>query len=335
MKLQTNIGNFKPENRIFLAPIAEVNDIAFRLLCKKQGAGLTYTGMINPLTQKQLDLDDCPAIQLFCTNEEGIAEFIKKYQDKVSLFDFNLGCPAKTARKLGFGAFLHNKLEIIEKILKTMRQSTQKPITIKLRKSKYTMKIIKIAEKYCDAICIHPRTEQQGYSGTPDMDFALRLKKRTKLPVIYSGDVNENNALCLLKQFDFIMIARSALGNPNIFAEINKKLSDDKNNASQNYKNNKLINNSLKNKYSSQSDTLEHTIMDKIASRVSNINKSKSSENKITFTDYLNLAQKYNLKFSQIKMQAMYFTLGKNNAKDLRRKLVKAKTINEIKEIMN
>ncbi|MCK5449324.1 tRNA-dihydrouridine synthase family protein [Candidatus Pacearchaeota archaeon] len=218
------IRNFKPTNRIFLAPMEEVNDIAFRLLCKKENCGLTYTGMINPLTKEEIHLEDKPALQLFCTNEKGIKEFMKKYDRKVSLWDFNLGCPAKTAKRHGFGAFLHNDLEAIEKILKTMRESTKKPVTIKIRKSPQSMKLIELAEKYCDAVCVHPRTQAQGYSGEPDMEFAEKIKKSTKLPIIYSGDVTEKNVEKLLKKFDFLMVGREAIGKPGIFAKlINKK----------------------------------------------------------------------------------------------------------------
>ena len=83
------IGSLKLKNRIFLAPMAEVNDIAFRKLCLDAGAGLVFTGMINPLSKQEIDLGDKPALQLFSTNEKGIKEFIKKYESKVKLFDFN------------------------------------------------------------------------------------------------------------------------------------------------------------------------------------------------------------------------------------------------------
>jgi len=101
-----------------------------------------------------------------------------------------------------------------------MRDSTKKPLSVKLRKSKHTMKIAKMAEKYCDAIAIHPRTQSQGYGGVPDIEFAKRLKKRSKVPVIYSGDVNLDNHEELLKTFDYLMIGRKAIGNPDIFAEL-------------------------------------------------------------------------------------------------------------------
>ncbi|MDO8517351.1 MAG: tRNA-dihydrouridine synthase [Nanoarchaeota archaeon] len=273
------IGNLKLENRYLLAPMADVNDIAFRLLCKKAGCGLVYTGMVNPLTKQELILDDKPALQIFSTSERGVEEFIKKYEKKVSLFDFNLGCPAKTAKDLGFGSFMHDKLEVIENILKIMKKSTKKPISIKLRKSDDALKIAKIAEKYCDAICIHPRTASQGYSGIPDIKFAEKLKKNLSIPVIYSGNVNAENADEFLKTFDFVMIGREAMGNPEIFAKLQGK---------------------------------------KI---------------KIDFKDYIALAEKYNLKFSQIKMQALNFTKAKKNAKELRRQIVNAKSVLDIEKI--
>jgi len=274
------IKNFKPKNKIFLAPMEEVNDIAFRLLCKKAGAGLTYSPMTHPQSKQKIFLDDKPALQLFCTTTKGIKEFIKKNDKQVSLWDFNLGCPATTARKHGFGSYLKD-LKIIEKILKTMREATKKPVTVKIRKSEISFQVLELANKYCDAITIHPRIQSQGYSGKPDIKFAEEIKSKSKIPVIYSGDVDENNYKELLKKFDLVMIGRKAIGNPNIFAKITKK------------------------------------------------------KTKITFKDYLKLAEKYKLYFKQIKFQAMAFTKGQKDAKKLRLKLYKSKTLEEIKEVYN
>lgn len=208
----------KCKNRVFLAPMEEVNDIAFRTLCKRAGCGLTYTGMIHPLTQENLFLNDKPVLQLFTNSTKGIKEFMCLYDKKVSGWDFNLGCPAKNAKRKGFGVFMHHDLETIENILRIMRENTKKPLMIKIRKSHYTLEIIKIAEKYCDAICIHPRTQAQGYGGVPDLNYARIIKKKTKLPIIYSGNVNENNYKELLKEFDYVMMGRAAIGRPNIFS---------------------------------------------------------------------------------------------------------------------
>lgn len=217
--MKYSIGNLKLKSRIFLAPMLEPNDIAFRLLCKKAGCGLTYTGMTSPLSKAKLNLDDNPALQLFGNSEIGIRKFIKKYDKNVNLWDFNLGCPSKLSKKLGHGAFMHEDFDKIEKILITMRGATQKPISIKLRKSKQAIRIAKLAEKYVDAIGIHPRTISQGYSGDVDYDFALELKKAVSVPVIFSGNVNGKNINDILKDFDFVFIGRACIGNPGLFGD--------------------------------------------------------------------------------------------------------------------
>jgi tRNA-dihydrouridine synthase B len=222
------LGNLTLKNRIFLAPMHQVNDIAFRLLCKKAGASLTYTGLLNPQTKEKLYFNDKPAIQFACNSTKGIKEFIKKYDKKVSLYDFNLGCPSPHAKQSKIGYFMTRNIPVIEEILKEIRNNTKKPVTIKIRRmpEQETKAIIKVAEKYCDAIGVHPRTQVQGYSGIPDINFARQVKQLTKLPIIYSGNINsKEEAEKMLQEFDFIMIGRASIGNPNIFTDIlNKKL---------------------------------------------------------------------------------------------------------------
>lgn len=278
--MKFKIGNLKLKNRILLAPMLEPNDIAFRLLCKKAGCSLNFTGMTSSLTKNNLILEDKPALQIFSNSTKGIKDIIKRYDKIVSLWDFNLGCPSKLSKKLGHGAFLHNDINTIKKILIEIRSSTKKPCTVKLRKSENSIKIAKIAENIgFDAIIIHPRTFSQGYSGNPDYNFAKKLKRSVKISVIYSGNVNLKNYKKILNDFDFIMIGREAIGNPNIFSiMLNKKP-------------------------------------------------------RIQFKNYLKLAKKYNLKYKQIKYQAMNFTKNQKNAKQLRKELINAKTIKEIEII--
>ena len=227
-KQKYNLGNLKLKNRIFLAPMHQINDIAFRLLCKKAGASLTYTGLLNPQTRDKIYFNDKPAIQFACNSTNNLKEFIKKHDKQVSLYDFNLGCPSPHAKQSKIGYFMINNLKSIEEILKTIKASTKKPLTIKIRKmSEQTLiQIIKLAEKYCDAIGVHPRTQPQGYSDQPDLEFARQVKKLTKLPIIYSGNINnKEQAEQMLKEFDYIMIGRASIGNPSIFSDIlkNKK----------------------------------------------------------------------------------------------------------------
>lgn len=221
------IGNLKIKNRVFLAPMHNVNDIAFRELCKKAGAGLCWTELTNPRTKQKLDLGDKPALQLVCNTPKGIKEFIQTYDKKVSLYDLNLGCPSTHAKQSKTGYFMISEYYSIEDILNTIRKNTKKPLTIKIRKMPYknTKRILKIAEKYCDAVAIHPRTCKQGYSGMPDIDYARKIKEMTNLPLIYSGNItNKETSDNLLKEFEFIMIGRASIGNPPIFSELlNKK----------------------------------------------------------------------------------------------------------------
>ncbi|NCN51905.1 tRNA-dihydrouridine synthase family protein [archaeon] len=230
MKLQATNYKFPTENssRVFLAPMEEVNDPAFRLICKKAGAGLTYTPLTSPLSPIPLVLDDKPILQIFggiellqTSNSKLLTDFFVKYDKKVSGWDFNLGCPASTAKKHCYGAYLTD-LETTEKIIKLMRENTKKPLSIKIRKSPLAYKHLKIAEKYCDLIAIHPRTKEQGYSGTPDLAWAKEFKKKSKIPVIYSGNVSQTNYPQLLTIFDYVMIGRNAIGHPEIFSKLTK-----------------------------------------------------------------------------------------------------------------
>lgn len=84
--------------------------------------------------------------------------------------------------------------------------------------------ILNLAEKYCNALSIHPRTQPQGYSGIPDLEFARKIKSLTSLPIIYSGNINtREEAQKMLNEFDFIMIGRASIGNPGIFSDITEK----------------------------------------------------------------------------------------------------------------
>ena len=226
--MEYKLGNLKLKNKIFLAPMHQINDIAFRMLCKKAGAALTYTGLTNPQTREKLYFNDKPAIQFACNSIKGIKEFIKKYDKNISLYDFNLGCPSPHAKQSKIGYFMTDNLKVIEEILKEIKKYTKKPLTIKIRKMplEKTQKIINIVEKYCDAIGVHPRTQIQGYSGIPDLEFAKEIKKLTKLPIIYSGNIkSKEEADEMLREFNFIMMGREAIGNPDIFSiSTNKKI---------------------------------------------------------------------------------------------------------------
>jgi tRNA-dihydrouridine synthase B len=256
----------------------QINDIAFRELCRKNGCGLVYTELTNPLNRMKMDFSDKPAIQIVTSSEKGVSEFVKNHDKNSLLFDLNLGCPVPKAKAGGYGYYLQKNPKMVERILKVMRKSTKKPITIKIRKGPNAQKMISIANKHCDAIAIHPRTAEQGYAGDADLGWAVEMKKKCKIPVIYSGNVDEKNAFDILKKFDFVMIGRNAIGNPGVFAKLSgKKPSND-------------------------------------------------------FSDYLRIAKKRKIDFSQLKFQAMNFTKGRDNAKARRQKIPTAKDIKGLQD---
>jgi len=293
------------ENRVFLAPMEGVNDICFRILCKRAGAGLTWTGMINSLSREKLILDDKPVLQLFSNSEKGIKEFMKKYDSKVSGWDFNLGCPVVRAKKSGVGSYLRD-LKVIEKILKLMRRNTKKLLFVKIRKSSYALKVLKIAEKYCDMIIVHGRTLKQGYSEESDVKWCENFKKKSSIPVVYSGDVRVDNVGGLLNKFDYVMVGRGAMGNPGIFFE--------------------MMNSPFNNTILTHPPTLNYGI-------IKSPTPSKKDRH-FNFKDYLKLAVKYKLKFNQIKQQALWFCRGKIGSKKLREKISRCKDVKELKKVI-
>ncbi|MDA3837213.1 MAG: tRNA-dihydrouridine synthase family protein [Nanoarchaeota archaeon] len=272
----------------------EVNDPAFRMICKKAGAALTCTPLYSPLSPVPIILEDKPILQIFGPKEllqasslELLADFMNRYDSKVSGWDFNLGCPATNAKQRSFGAYLTD-VKAVEEIIKFMRSKTKKHLSMKIRKSPLSDDFLKIAEKYCDAISIHPRTREQGYSGEPDIKWAKAFKKKTKIPVIYSGNVDEINYKEFLKTFDYVMIGRKAIGHPEIFYHI-------------------------------------------VNSQTSTVNRQRPVG--LGFKDYLILAEKYNVPWRIIKFQAMQFTKGDRGSRRKREKLIRVKDIEELKEI--
>ena len=178
------IGNFEPENNVFLAPMAGVTDLVFRVLCKEQGCGLTYSEMVsakgimydNDNTKKLLEIDEREkkvAVQLFGSDPLILADMAKKLEDNESIgfFDINMGCPAPKVVKNGDGSALMKNPKLIGEIVKAVSSSTKKPLTIKIRKgfdddSINAVEIAKIVEENGGAgIAIHGRTREQFYSG--------------------------------------------------------------------------------------------------------------------------------------------------------------------------
>jgi len=238
------------KNPFILAPMAGICDLPFRMLCKEMGAGIVISEFISahgllrggPKFKKYLSISEKEkpmAIQLFGHDKDIIAEAAKIVQDVgVDFIDINLGCPVpKVTKKGGGSAWLCYPVELA-KMLKTVKDAIEIPLTIKIRtgwdeQSKNALEICKIAENEgISWVAIHGRTRAQGYSGTANWDFIYEIAEQVKIPIIGNGDItNHNEAVNYLNSGPVkgVMIGRAALKNPWIFGDAFKLWNECKN----------------------------------------------------------------------------------------------------------
>ena len=243
--MQVKIGNLTLKNNVFLAPMAGITNLPFRTLAREFGCGLAFTEMIsaNGLVRNtrrsyryllSSPYDRPLGVQIFGADPGVLREAAQMAADTgADLIDINMGCPVRKVVKTGAGAALLKEPERVRRILQTVRKATSLPLTIKLRSGWHRgeMKALEIASiaQDCgvDAVIIHPRTADQGYSGAADWSVIEEVKEKLHTSVIGSGDIRTpEDAYRMIKTTgcDGIMVGRAALGNPWLFAEIIRHL---------------------------------------------------------------------------------------------------------------
>ncbi|MDE6832481.1 MAG: tRNA dihydrouridine synthase DusB [Muribaculaceae bacterium] len=235
------------ERPVMLAPMEDVTDESFRLICREQGADMVYTEFVSAealvrniaSTTRKLNIapGEHPAvIQIYGRDIDAMAEAARLAEAAgPEIIDINFGCPVKKVAGKGAGAGMLRDIPRMLAITKAVVNAVKLPVTVKTRlgwdhESKI---IIDLAEQLQDcgieALTVHGRTRSQMYTGSADWEMISRVKENPRLhiPVIGNGDITTPEGLITAFErygVDGVMVGRASIGQPWIFNEMKQQL---------------------------------------------------------------------------------------------------------------
>ena len=234
------IGNVTVKNNVFFAPLAGFSDASMRKICLKAGAGLAFTEMVSgkglkytPSASGELlfsyDDETVKAVQIF-GSDVSVMKWVasSSYLENFDIIDINMGCPVPKIYNNGEGSALLNDLDLASKIIKAVK-SSGKAVTVKFRTGVTENKLVTrdfavmCEQSGADLITVHGRTRNAYYQGEVNFKEIESAKNAVSIPVIANGGIfSKHDADVLMDKTgaDGVMVARGALENPMIFADI-------------------------------------------------------------------------------------------------------------------
>ena len=307
--------------KAFLAPMAGVSDPALRLQCRRMGAALVVTEFtsIHSIVAKREQLaredktiqefiefsdEERPlSVQLFGSDLDALARAARIVEPYFDIIDYNMGCPAPhITRQMAGGALLQQK-DLTRQIFRTLTSVVDVPVPLKIRSGVTAsdeflfLEVSRIAEEEgIEMITLHPRTVSQGYSGRADWSKVRVLKEHSSIPIVGNGDIaTPEDAKMMLDETGCDYVMVGRGAMGNPF--LFEQIND----------------------YLRTGSYTEYMLESRLD----------------MFLEYLSLAAGYNIKFTNIKGQAMRFTRGLGNGSALRARINHSKDIGQLLDVLD